>query len=84
MWLLEKDRAQAVTALRRGLDLGMTHIDTAEMYGSGAVEEMCPPDANLDGSLKRCIPLGRVPPCLWPFAPADSSTAPASRRVATP
>ena len=26
----------AVAALRRGLDLGMTHIDTAEMYGSGA------------------------------------------------
>ena len=39
-WLLEKDRAQAVTALRRGFDLGMTHIDTAEMYGSGAVEEL--------------------------------------------
>jgi diketogulonate reductase-like aldo/keto reductase len=26
-------RPTAVTALRRGLDLGMTHIDTAEMYG---------------------------------------------------
>jgi diketogulonate reductase-like aldo/keto reductase len=26
-------RARAVSALRRGLDLGMTHIDTAEMYG---------------------------------------------------
>jgi diketogulonate reductase-like aldo/keto reductase len=34
------DRAAAITALRRGLDLGMTHIDTAEMYGSGSVEEM--------------------------------------------
>ena len=29
----ESDRAAAVAALRRGLDLGMTHIDTAEMYG---------------------------------------------------
>src|SRR4051794_9881658 len=27
------DRAGAVAALRRGLDLGMTHVDTAEMYG---------------------------------------------------
>jgi diketogulonate reductase-like aldo/keto reductase len=27
------DRSSAVHALRRGLDLGMTHIDTAEMYG---------------------------------------------------
>jgi diketogulonate reductase-like aldo/keto reductase len=28
----------AVAALRRGIDLGMTHIDTAEMYGSGKAE----------------------------------------------
>ncbi len=28
------DRASAVAALRRGLGLGMTHIDTAEMYGN--------------------------------------------------
>jgi diketogulonate reductase-like aldo/keto reductase len=34
------DRATAVAALRLGLDLGMTHVDTAEMYGSGAAEEM--------------------------------------------
>jgi diketogulonate reductase-like aldo/keto reductase len=27
------DRKRAVAALRRGVDLGMTHIDTAEMYG---------------------------------------------------
>ena len=34
------DRAAARAALRKGLDLGMTHIDTAEMYGDGAVEEL--------------------------------------------
>jgi diketogulonate reductase-like aldo/keto reductase len=40
-WYIEQaDRATAVAALRRGLDLGMTHIDTAEMYGSGAAEEV--------------------------------------------
>lgn len=42
-WLIEGDRdtdALAVEALRRGLDLGMTHIDTAEMYGNGHVEEL--------------------------------------------
>jgi diketogulonate reductase-like aldo/keto reductase len=33
-------RRSAITALRRGLDLGLTHIDTAEMYGSGAAEEV--------------------------------------------
>jgi len=40
-WQLEsEDRREAVRALRRGLDLGLTHIDTAEMYGNGEVEEM--------------------------------------------
>jgi diketogulonate reductase-like aldo/keto reductase len=36
----EANRATAVTALRRGLDLGLSHIDTAEMYGNGAAEEV--------------------------------------------
>jgi diketogulonate reductase-like aldo/keto reductase len=40
-WYLEAgDRAQAIAALRRGIDLGMTHIDTAEMYGAGVAETM--------------------------------------------
>jgi diketogulonate reductase-like aldo/keto reductase len=33
-WYIDRgDRQSAVAALRRGLDLGMSHIDTAEMYG---------------------------------------------------
>ena len=33
-WYLDRgDRKSAVAALRRGIELGMTHIDTAEMYG---------------------------------------------------
>ena len=40
-WQMERDdRASAIAALRRGLDLGMTHVDTAELYGSGRVETM--------------------------------------------
>ena len=40
-WNLEyAERPAAVRALQRGLDLGLTHVDTAEMYGSGAVEEI--------------------------------------------
>ncbi len=40
-WNLEQgDHPRAIAALRRGLDLGMTHIDTAEMYGNGAAEQM--------------------------------------------
>jgi diketogulonate reductase-like aldo/keto reductase len=36
-YIASGDRARAVAALRRGLDLGMNHIDTAEMY-DGAEE----------------------------------------------
>jgi diketogulonate reductase-like aldo/keto reductase len=33
-WYIDRgDRNGAIAALRRGIELGMTHIDTAEMYG---------------------------------------------------
>ena len=35
-----RHRATEIAALRLGLDLGMTLIDTAEMYGNGASEEL--------------------------------------------
>ncbi len=38
-WHIEQGEcAAAVAALRRGLDLGLRHIDTAELYGDGAAE----------------------------------------------
>ncbi|WP_432704514.1 aldo/keto reductase [Bosea vaviloviae] len=38
-WYIEQgDKRAAVAALRRGLDLGLSHIDTAEMYGDGRSE----------------------------------------------
>jgi diketogulonate reductase-like aldo/keto reductase len=36
----ESPTREVIGALRRGLDLGLTHIDTAEMYGSGAAERL--------------------------------------------
>jgi diketogulonate reductase-like aldo/keto reductase len=40
-WEIERrDHVAAVATLRRGLDAGMSHIDTAEMYGSGVAEEL--------------------------------------------
>jgi diketogulonate reductase-like aldo/keto reductase len=42
-WLMGEDvkkRGTEIMALRLGLDLGMTLIDTAEMYGEGAAEEL--------------------------------------------
>ena len=67
-WHLDsRDRATAMAALRRDLDLGMTHIDTAEMYGSaedivgeaiaGRRDEMFlpPPSASKLLRKRRCI-----------------------------
>ncbi|MGX1790521.1 aldo/keto reductase [Bosea sp. NPDC055332] len=40
-WNIERaPRGEAIAALRRGLDLGLSHIDTAEMYGDGLAEEI--------------------------------------------
>ena len=40
-WNLERgDRWAAIAALRAGLDAGMDHVDTAEMYGDGEVERI--------------------------------------------
>lgn len=40
-WYLDDANHElAVEAMRRGIELGMIHIDTAEMYGSGAVEKL--------------------------------------------
>jgi diketogulonate reductase-like aldo/keto reductase len=42
-WQLGDNRARGadeIKALQTGLDLGMTLIDTAEMYGDGAAEEL--------------------------------------------
>src|SRR5215831_243900 len=62
--------AAAVAALRRGLDLGMTHIDTAEMYGPAEeiiakaiagrrdqvflVSKVLPQNASRNGTLAAC------------------------------
>ncbi|MGW3114921.1 aldo/keto reductase [Streptomyces sp. NPDC001091] len=42
-WYLGEEparREQEIAALRLGVDLGMTVVDTAEMYGDGAAEEL--------------------------------------------
>jgi diketogulonate reductase-like aldo/keto reductase len=66
----ESDRALAIAALHRGLDLGMTHIDTAEMYGDAEVvvgdaihrrrdevflvSKVLPQNASHDGTIAAC------------------------------
>jgi len=40
-WQIDQgDRRSAIAALREGIELGLTHIDTAELYGAGVVEEL--------------------------------------------
>src|SRR4051812_24813895 len=39
-YIRQRDPGWSVAALRRGLDLGLSHIDTAEMYGDGLAEEV--------------------------------------------
>jgi diketogulonate reductase-like aldo/keto reductase len=38
--LLRGPRGRAIAALQAGIDAGARHVDTAEMYGSGRVEEL--------------------------------------------
>jgi len=70
-WQMDgRDDAGAITALRRGLDLGMTHIDTAEMYGEAEplvaraiegrrdevylVSKVLPSNASRAGTIRAC------------------------------
>ena len=62
-WYLDRgDRKAAIAALQRGIELGMTHIDTAEMYGDA---ELVIADAiagqarrgvsRLEGAAEQCL-----------------------------
>lgn len=42
-WMIDGDstkESRAIETIRQGLEQGMSHIDTAEMYGNGHVEEL--------------------------------------------
>jgi diketogulonate reductase-like aldo/keto reductase len=70
-WYIDQgDRKRAVAALRRGIELGMTHIDTAEMYGDAElviaeaidgrrddvflVSKVLPSNASRHGTIEAC------------------------------
>jgi diketogulonate reductase-like aldo/keto reductase len=60
-WNLERvERQAAIAALRAGLDAGMTHIDTAEMYGDGRVEHLV--GEALAGRREPCVVVSKVLP----------------------
>jgi diketogulonate reductase-like aldo/keto reductase len=60
-WQMESDdRRAAVDAISRGINAGLTHIDTAEMYGGGEVEEIVA--EAIDGRRERVFLASKVLP----------------------
>jgi diketogulonate reductase-like aldo/keto reductase len=63
-WMIEgrsrEAKRRAIEALRLGLDLGMNHIDTAEMYGNGRAEELIA--EAVDGQRKQVFLVSKVLP----------------------
>jgi diketogulonate reductase-like aldo/keto reductase len=60
-WNMEgDDRGAAIAAIRRAIELGMVHVDTAEMYGSGTVESLV--GEAIAGSRDRAFLVSKVLP----------------------
>ncbi len=60
-WQMERDREDdVVAAIRAAVDLGMDHVDTAELYGSGRVETMV--GRALEGIRERVYLVSKVLP----------------------
>jgi diketogulonate reductase-like aldo/keto reductase len=60
-WNMERDdRAGCIAAIHRAIELGMTHVDTAELYGSGRVETLV--GEALDGRRDRVFLTTKVLP----------------------
>ena len=77
-WMIEGSadaERRAIDALRAGIDLGLTHIDTAEMYGSGRAEELA--GKAIAGRARPGVP-GKQSPA----RPTRATTAPCARASA--
>src|SRR5438105_3727064 len=60
-WNMERDdRASAIATIRHALELGLTHVDTAEMYGNGKVESLV--GEALAGQRERAFLVSKVLP----------------------
>jgi len=60
-WNMERDdRGEATRAIQRAIELGMSHVDTAEMYGNGKVEELL--GTALQGRRERVFLVSKVLP----------------------
>ncbi len=81
-WQMEDDdRRAAIAALRRGLDLGLTHVDTAEMYGDGAVEALV--GEAIAGRRDEVFLVSKVLPSHASYAGAIAACEASRRRLGT-
>ena len=81
-WNMERDDArQAVAALRCAIERGLTHVDTAEMYGSGRCEELVA--EAIAGQRDRVFLVSKVLPSNAGFADAQRACEASLRRLGT-
>jgi diketogulonate reductase-like aldo/keto reductase len=59
-WGMERNPKKSVAALRAGIDAGANHLDTAEMYGKGEVEEIV--DEAIQGRRDKVFLVSKVLP----------------------
>jgi len=60
-WYIEQsERGEAISAIKRGLDIGMNHIDTAEIYGGGRAEKIV--GESIEGRREQVFLVSKVQP----------------------
>ncbi|MEJ7599510.1 MAG: aldo/keto reductase [Kofleriaceae bacterium] len=81
-WNMERDDPrQAVAAIRRAVELGLTHVDTAEMYGDGRCEELVA--EAIAGQRDRVFLVSKVLPSHAGYADAQRACEASLRRLGT-
>ncbi|MGE0550678.1 MAG: aldo/keto reductase [Kofleriaceae bacterium] len=81
-WHMEgDDRTTAIDAIHHAIELGMTHIDTAELYGSGKVESLV--GEAITGRRDRVFLVSKVLPSNASFAGTQRACEASLRRLGT-
>lgn len=80
-WQMDHDRRAAGRALRHGVSLGLTHVDTAEIYGGGAVESLV--GEALDGLRDRVFLVSKIDPSRATRREAEHACAGSLTRLRT-
>lgn len=82
-WQMEgDDHKEAIRSLRAGLDLGLTHVDTAELYGHGRVEELIVSEA-LSGRREEVFLVSKVMPSNASYAGTLAACEKSLKRLRT-